>query len=165
MDGPSSKSGDETMAIRHTLYRQLPGVILITMGATKEDGFFEGIGEVFSRVDFARCVGQHFEFHSKCHVLQDSGLTSSLVIGGVERHLVVFEYGVSACGVAGTLLRSRDTASCTNSHRRGRTLSESRDNGRDKAIDGTTKSDSSGSKRTKGHKTRREFRQRCSWIQ
>ena len=113
MDGPSSKSGDETMAIKHTLYRQLPGVILITMGATKEDGFFEGIGEVFSRVDFARCVDQHLEFHSECHVLQDRGLTSSVIIGGVERHLVVFEYNVSVCGVAETLLRGRNTAFCT----------------------------------------------------
>ena len=44
---------------------------------------------------------------------------------------------------------------------RGRILSKPRDNGRDKGIDGATKSYSSESKRTKDHKGIRKFRQSC----
>lgn len=95
MDGPSSKGGDETMAIEHTLDRQFPRVVHVTMRATEGDGLFEGIVEVISGVDVARGVGQHFELQTECHIFQDRGLTSSVVVGGVKRHRVVFEYGVS----------------------------------------------------------------------
>jgi hypothetical protein len=87
MDGPSREGGNETVAVELSFDRQIPRVVLITVRATEGDRLFESLGEVVSRVDFAWCIGQELKLTTKCHVLQNRGLTSS-VIGSEERHCV-----------------------------------------------------------------------------
>lgn len=99
------------MAVESSVDRQSPRVVLITVRAMEEDRLFESLGEVVSRVDFAWCIGQKLKLTTRCHILQDRGLTSS-VIGSVGRHCVECEYGFGVCKVAVTLLRRRNAAFC-----------------------------------------------------